>query len=837
MKQLMQRFKHRSSLPISRACRRPRAITALLLAGLLGIVAAADEVRIANEFLEVRADGQRFTVTSLMAGPAIGVAGVLEAGAGVVFRGEEAADEWVFGQGRRLVFDRLGADGTGGRLALEVYPELPFVLVRQSVRNTTGQPVNFQKLSPVSLNVELGRPAVELVTLGTGGLLPPEQNPGSYLFLLCADPATRASVVTAWLTQFKGSGTVFSSVNADGAVGLRAQIEHGHLLLDPGQSADLDTFVIGGFADGRIGAERLADAIARAHQVKLKPRTAVYCSWYADQFGGAGTEASTVELGKFVARELKPHGMTVIQIDDEWQSGAKFNGPRRGFLEPRRDGPYPNGFEGVTRALAVEGLTFGLWTLPFARNHQDPEYRDRQHWFAQRLDGKPYDTPWGGTCLDLTHPEVREQIAALATAQRDWGVRYFKLDGLWTGAVCEQIYINDGFKEDHFGNHRPLHDPTVTNIEAYRSGLELLRNSAGPEVLISGCNLAQNMRSITAIGLVDTMRIGPDFNHDGQGIRTGPLRASRLYFMNGRLWWNDPDPVKVRTATGNASPDAAAAGAVSLDQARLTTSFVAVAGQIFLISDWLPALPPERLEVLKRTMLSHQGTARPVDYFDRALPNTWLVTDDHSGVPRTVLALFNWEEQTRTLADTMKRAGLDPAKTYHVFDFWAAKPAPELQGSWSCELPPVSCRILALRGRENHPVLVSTSRHVTQGMVDVESESWDAANRSLRLRIRLTGGDPNELRVAGLGDGSGWAFARAAVAPEDTAAGVQIESLPQTEPGWQRVRLLSPTSRTVAVTLAFAAEETDARRVAVAGTPLVFTMPEAGPRPMDKQRE
>ena len=636
MKQLMQRFKHRSSVPISRACRRPRAITALLLAGLLGIVAAADEARIANEFLEVRADGQRFTVTSLMAGPAIGVAGVLEAGAGIVFRGEEAADDQTFGPGRRLVFDRLGADGTGGRVALEVYPELPFVLVRQSVRNSTGQPVNFRKLFPVSLTVDLGRPASGLVTLGTGGLLPPDKNPGSYLFLLCADPATRASVVTGWLTQFKGSGTVFSSVNAEGAVGLRAQIEHGHLLLDPGQSADLDTFVIGGFADGRIGAERLADAIARAHQVKLKPRTAVYCSWYADQFGGAGTEASTVELGRFIARELKPHGMTVIQIDDEWQSGAKFNGPRRGFLEPRRDGPYPNGFEGVTRALAAEGLTFGLWTLPFARNHQDPEYRDRQHWFAQRLDGKPYDTPWGGTCLDLTHPEVREQIAALATAQRDWGVRYFKLDGLWTGAVCEQIYINDGFKEDHFGNHRPLHDPTVTN---------------------------------------------------------------------------------------------------------------------------------------------------------------------------------------------------------HAFDFWAAKPAPELLGSWSCELPPVSCRILALRARENHPVLVSTSRHVTQGMVDVESESWDAANRSLRLRVRLTGGDPNELRVAGLADGPGWAFARAAVAPEDTAAGVQIESLPQTEPGWQRVRLLSPTSRTVAVTLAFAAEETDARRVAVAGTPLVFTMPEAGPRPMDKQRE
>ncbi len=800
----------RWAFEIPRLRARWRAIAGWLFAGMGGL-AAADEARIANEFLEVRAAGQRFTVKSLAAGSDIRADGVLEGAAGVKFKGEEAAGDPAFGAGRRLVFDRLGADGTGGSLALEVYPELPFVLVRQVVSNTTGQPVNFRKLCPVSLTVDLGRPASGLVTLGTGGLLPPAENPGSYLFLLCADPVTRASLVTGWLTQFKGSGTVFGSVHADGAVGIRAQIEHGHLVLEHGQSAELDSFAIGGFADGRIGAERLADATARAHQVKLKPRTAVYCSWYADQFGGAGTETSTLELGKFVARELKPHGMSVIQIDDEWQSGGNFNGPRRGFLAPRRDGPYPNGFEGVTRALAADGLTFGLWTLPFARNHQDPEYRDRQHWFAKRSDGQPYDTPWGGTCLDLTHPEVRGQIAALGKAQRDWGVRYFKLDGLWTGAVCEQIYINDGFKEDHFGNHRPLHDPTVSNIEAYRSGLKLLRDSAGPEVLFSGCNLAQNMRSITAIGLVDTMRIGPDFNHDGQGIRTGPLRASRLYFMNGRLWWNDPDPVKVRTATGNGSPDAAAAGAVSLDQARLTTSFVAIAGQIFLISDWLPALPPERLEVLKRTMLSHQGTARPVDYFERVLPNTWLLTDDHSGTPRRVLALFNWDEQPRTLTGTMKHAGLDPGKSYHAFDFWANKPASEMQGAWSCDLPPVSCRILALRARENHPVLVSTSRHVTQGIIDVESESWDAASRSLQVRVHLTAGDPNELRIAGLADGPGWSLARATVAPENTAAGVEVECLPATESGWRRVRLLSPASRTIAVTLCFAPEETTPR--------------------------
>ena len=60
------------------------------------------------------------------------------------------------------------------------------------------------------------------------------------------------------------------------------------------------------------------------------------------------------------------------------------------------------------------------------------------------------------------------------------------------------------------------------------------------------------------MGLVDSMRIGPDNGHrwadyreeiakNGSGsIITGPIRGTRLYFLNGRTWWNDPDPAYVR---------------------------------------------------------------------------------------------------------------------------------------------------------------------------------------------------------------------------------------------------------------------------------------------------
>ena len=103
----------------------------------------------------------------------------------------------------------------------------------------------------------------------------------------------------------------------------------------------------------------------------------MYCSRYAEQHGQAGDENSTVELARLAAKELKPFGFSVIQIDDEWQDGPKLNGPRRGFDRVRPNGPYAHGIAPVAEAVEKEGLTFGLWWLPFARNYQDPDYRDR----------------------------------------------------------------------------------------------------------------------------------------------------------------------------------------------------------------------------------------------------------------------------------------------------------------------------------------------------------------------------------------------------------------------------------------------------------------------------
>lgn len=672
----------------------------------------------------------------------------------------------------------------GSTVSLELRKNQPFVFITKQQMNRGPAERDFKGPDYINLKttvlatfqLDLGKPAAELKTLGTGGLCAPDKNPGSYLFLTCADPSTRRGVVAGWLTHERGSGVLFSSVK-DNKVEFKAQIDYGHLRISAGKLAQLETLAIGCFDDARIGEELFADVIAKHYRIKLRPQVAGYCTWYDDKHRGAGDETSIVEMAEFVAKELKPFGLSVVQIDDEWQDGGTYNGPRRGFDRVKADGPYPHGMQSVAGKIGSLGLTPGIWFMPFARNHQDPEYQDRQHWFVKRDNGQPYETYWGGTSLDLTLPEVREHLTRLIKLIRSWGYTYFKMDGLWTGTATKLVYVNDGYRDDLIGNNAPFHDPTKSNIETFRDGLKLVRAAAGPEVFFSGCNVSQNMRILGgAIGLVDSMRIGPDNHFDWRNIISGPIRGSRLYFLHGRVWWNDPDPCYVREK-------------VPLNHARFLSSWVAITGQFYLISDWLPELPAERLEIIKRTIPAHGVTARPVDYFDSSVPTTWLVTDTRQAVRRDVIGLFNFGEAELNVKESCERLGLVAGKRYHAFDFWANERLPDFTGTFQAQVPLQSCRIIAVRADEGHPVLLSTSRHVTQGIVDVTDEKW--TGNKLSGVSEVVANDPYELRIC---VPAGWALVKATADVDVTVA----ESA-----GLARIRFLSPVGRRVKWNIVF----------------------------------
>lgn len=681
---------------------------------------------------------------------------------------------------------------------IETEPGSPFTQWRRELRNPGSTDREVRTLT-FTRPLPLPGATAGWRTLGVDGLKPADQPASSHLFLAIARPDATAGTVAGWITQERGSGSVHTAIDTNtGALTLTGRLDFGVLRIRPGQSVVTDTFVTGTFEDARAGLERYADAIVGANGIRLPPVPSGYCSWYSSPHGGASNEKAMAELGAFCARELTKYGFDTVLVDDQWQGpavvkgGIMGTGPTGNFTRHDPNGPYPSGMQANAAQLAAKGLRAGLWFTPFSWDPRDPLFRDRQDWFVKKADGSLYEVLWAGWCLDMTHPDAREFLRkAVQRLTRDWGHRYLKPDAMWCGLAARCTYPGTAWVEDQFGD-AVFHDPYMTGIEAYRAGIRAMREGAGRGTYLAACNVAQNFRSMGgAMGLVDAMRIGPDTGADWGAILPNFHLGTRLYFLHGRVWHNDPDCLMVRAP-------------LTLTQARSFASWIAVSGSLNLVSEWLPGLPADRLDCVKRSMPNTGLAARPLDLFEQMPARVWHLTDGR----RNVVGLFNWSaDQPATISVTAAQLGLAPsAGGFLALDFWSGDLVPVRDGGITVELPPAGCRILAVAPVRDRPQLLGTSRHITQCFVDVGPDSWateGAAGPTLSGDCKLVGGDATELRIATASTRGAWRPAKVAVPREASAAGVTASLREDGE--LVRVSLRSPDNREVRWQLEFAA--------------------------------
>jgi hypothetical protein len=774
-------------------------LTIMAVAFLLDATAQADST-IENRWLRVEVDASRdsFTITSVGSKQPCVRAGKFAHPVTSIELATVKQATW--GPGREVRIVHPG----GWTTSLGLFRDHPFLHVHTTTHNETDEPFVTSALEVLDFEVDLGRPVSELRSFGTGFLGPVEDAPGSFSFSVVVDPRSRNGVVAACLTHEQGSGVFFTDTT-ERRVRVSARIDFGRYQVEPGESRKTETLLIGYFDDARLGLEAYADAVARQYEIELPPQPAVYCTWY---HAGASDERRLLANARFAEKELRPWGLSVLQIDDKWQSRLPVDfpfdgdendiegvGPIKVFVDANTN--YPSGMQYTARQLSKRGFVPGIWFMPFAGTFNNPYFAERQEMFAHWDDGTPIVTRWSGTLLDMSHPQTQTFVHDRVKRIADWGYRYFKLDGMHTGAVTHNVYVNTGYategrwlnspnfigRQDEPGGSsseepsQALFDPGMTHIQAYRKGLQTVREAA-PDAFILGCNVSQNMRSMGgAFGLIDAMRIGPDNGGAGRGdwnsVCKGARHGSNLYFLNRRVWHNDPDPVYVRPSN-------------PLESARIMVSWVAVTGSMLTTSYQFPELPPERLDLLKRCMPSHHATVRPVDLFESDPPTTWLLTDRRRDTSRYVMGLFNWhKEQPLTIDRDLKDLGLDANATYVAFDFWEQQFLEPFRGRLKQSLPGGSCRILAVRPAAEFPQLLSTSRHIAQCTVDLLHEAWDLETNTLCGTSRVVAGDPYELRIAFPND-KAWKVREASFGGqkltdvETTSRGVRLTCTPQT---------------------------------------------------------
>lgn len=276
-------------------------------------------------------------------------------------------------------------------------------------------------------------------------------------------------------------------------------------------------------ADGVVSTTDAPDAVAalagygdafaaHARSGPVRPAPRVWCSWYR-YFEHVTAQDVLTDLAAVEAHDLP---VDVVQVDDGWTQGlGEWTRPREGF------GSLPELVDDVRST----GRRVGIWLAPFlvgvdtdlARRHPDWLTGDAGRNWGQDLRG-----------LDLTHAGVREYLATTVRGLCALGIDYVKLDFLYAGAIparrCED----------------------VSGVAAYRSGLALLREAAGPDTYLVGCGAPV----LPSVGLVDAMRVSPDTFHEGgedgsTGLR-GRMSLVARAWQQGRFWVNDPDCLVTR---------------------------------------------------------------------------------------------------------------------------------------------------------------------------------------------------------------------------------------------------------------------------------------------------
>ncbi len=436
--------------------------------------------------------------------------------------------------------------------------------------------------------------------------------------------------------------------------------------------------------------------------------------WTSEHASAGGADEAELLTNLAAARRrCDAEAFRVILLDDGFQ---------RSVGDWDTNDRFPHGHRWLTDRIHEAGFRAGLWLAPFAVAERSGIPTAHPEWLLQTDAGDPLVVAerddWGGRvfALDASQAPVRDYLRDLARhAVRVWGYDLLKLGALGLGAE---------------GTRRGR---AVSPAEAYRAGLRALREGADTAFIL-GCDAPLQHSA----GLVDGMRVTPavaaSFGRLVPAARGLLLRSH----LNRTAWVNDGDAILVGESLSEA-------------EARAWASVVALSGGTALASEHLDLLPDGRLAILQRVMPVAPVRGRALDVASPAWTGAaegaapaWLlaqVLDDW-----WMLAALNWDEAPQQLSLSLADHGIrGPLAAY---DVWEGTRVADVRGRMTLSLPSHACTVLSLRRPRRTPFVLGTTRHVVQGVVDLEDERWDAARGILSARAVLLDERPYEVTIA-----------------------------------------------------------------------------------------
>ena len=554
---------------------------------------------------------------------------------------------------------------------------------------------------------------------------------GSDMFGVLGDRLHRTGILAGFLSQSQHFGSLEAWIGEPLYPALRLWANGDRARLDPGASISTDWACIQFVdIDDPDPLDPYIEAVAREHELGSAPRTskplAGWCSWYhfyqdIDEDKITANLNSAADMKDVVEKDGPAVPLDLIQIDDGFEAQvADWFQFSPGF---------PNGVAPLAAEIEAKGFTPGLWLAPFIVHSRSKLARQHRDWLLRNRWGLPVNAGfvWNNfnKALDLTHPEALAYACDVVhTAAHRWGFPYLKLDFLYAAALA--------------GRYR---DRTKTRAQVLRTGLEALRRAVGPDVTLLGCGVPLG----SSIGVFDAMRIGadvaprwlPEWNQRDFFLPREPSMPSTRNALQNTLtraplhrrWWiNDPDCLLVR-------PDSE----LTLAEVQSLATAIALTGGSLLLSDDLPALPPDRLRIVAQLLPLIGERARVLDWFDEPMPGLLRLDLENETGQWHLLAIFNWEDEP-TGEQTLPLEQFDlPAETYFARSFWTGESKRTLGGSLTLEpIRAHGVRLVALTPDPGtgEPLYLGGDLHISQGL---EVAQWSATNGDVDFLLQRPG--------------------------------------------------------------------------------------------------
>jgi len=482
--------------------------------------------------------------------------------------------------------------------------------------------------------------------------------------------------------------------------------------------------------------EAYAHKVADHLQINLDhPPRAGWDSWYiySDNINQQLIEEN---LAGIVANFVD-YGMNSMEIDLGWQDvwGDWRSDPER----------FPDGLPYLVQRIKDAGLQPEVWIAPFSASRRSDILQEHPEWTNRiyplsLLLLQPNVVP-----LDLTRQEVVDFVGQ-------------------TGSRLADDYGFDAVKFD-FGYYEyfltQTADPTLTLVEAYRRGLTAFRDQFGWDknfinILLNGINY----------GLIDAMRIGIDSwpcwgddprercpyfsgttGYDGSGIRIVLKALARRYYLNNVVWVNFADQIFFRNQKLGLIPH------------RSWATVIALSGGIMSLGEEIASMSEEAVETYRRLLPNLGLTGVPWDLFDREYPEIWLTPLTAKDPGGYVLHLYSWGDNwDRTVnpptvipegsrQHTITLADLELTGPFHAFEFWTQTDLGIIQDRLEIEVPARDCRVIILRPVEDHPYLLASNRHASQGGTDLHDPLWNSSTQTLTWTQDLVLGFPHTVYI------------------------------------------------------------------------------------------